>query len=472
MHGRTLAAFAFLLMLAPAAAAQPEQVHASWLGDGTVGIAWVREGDVTATSKDSVRIEGAAGLDLPAETLAYIAPGITVHKASVKAPAGVDGLTYSVGSDEKGWAGPFTLSTDLSSAPLRLVAYGDMGVGASSNASAALPAAVLAVQPHAVLHLGDITYADGDPPVWNEWFRLIEPLAARTLYMTTPGNHEHEGHYVVSGPSEDQAAFSEGAVDPYEQYRQRFFMPGGTSLSYSVDLGPVHLVSLNSEDLCVTQPATYSIPWRVSPPCAIENDNLPEDQWRSLPPNQALLDWLDADLAANADAAWRIVMLHRPTYSAGGYSGEQVLQESFAPVFESRGVDLVLSGHDHNYQRSYPLRAGQPAATDRSSTEQGVAPVYIVSGGGGEGFYSLEEPTPAWTAARAEAFHFLVLDIGPDGLEGRIVETLTGEVLDEFTIGAPPKATVAADPSGRDSPLPALLPLAALAAAVAWRRRR
>ncbi|HYN35143.1 MAG TPA: metallophosphoesterase [Ilumatobacteraceae bacterium] len=78
----------------------------------------------------------------------------------------------------------------------------------------------------------------------------------------------------------------------------------------------------------------------------------------------AQLEFLDDTLAAT-DATWRIVAVHHPPYSAG-YQGSSVdVRESIAPFVERYGVQLVLSGHDHDYQRSTPI--------------DGVT--YVVSGG-------------------------------------------------------------------------------------------
>lgn len=467
-----------LLAAADAAAAGPEQVHASWLGDGQLGVTWVRPGDVAAASQDVLRVQaGPASFEAPAGSVAYIAPGVTVHKATLA--IGDDGwrqgVSYLVGSEAAGWSVPATLPAwPADGEPWRIVAYGDHGVGTQSNASALLVPTVAARQPHAVLHLGDIAYADGTPSVWDEWFRMVEPLAATTLYMATPGNHEHEGYHVASGPSPDQASFTGSALDAYEQYRQRFHLPGQGELHYSFDLGPVHVVSINSEDLCATQPATEPVPWRVSLPCGAENQLLPLEGDRPLPPNQELLDWLVADLVANADAPWTLVMLHRPVYSSGAYSGESVLRESFVPVFEEHGVDLVLSGHDHNYQRSFPLRAGAPDDPGLASYPQGSSPIYVVSGGAGEGYYSLRDPAPAWTASRTTAFHFLEIQAWPQGLRLTALDTFTGEALDSFTLGVVPSPSAADIGEGPEAPSPAWATVAAVlgsALAAAARRR-
>jgi 3',5'-cyclic AMP phosphodiesterase CpdA len=63
------------------------------------------------------------------------------------------------------------------------------------------------------------------------------------------------------------------------------------------------------------------------------------------------LAWLERTLAS-ATERWRIVMLHHPPYSAGYQGSDQDVRRAFVPLFDRYGVQLVLSGHDHDYQRS------------------------------------------------------------------------------------------------------------------------
>ena len=83
--------------------------------------------------------------------------------------------------------------------------------------------------------------------------------------------------------------------------------------------------------------------------------------------------WLDGALA-RSDAPWKVVAFHHPPFSCGGYMGVRSLRRLLVPVFERRDVDLVLSGHDHNYQRF---------------RRRGVT--YVVHGGGGARLYPLAE---------------------------------------------------------------------------------
>ena len=67
----------------------------------------------------------------------------------------------------------------------------------------------------------------------------------------------------------------------------------------------------------------------------------------------AQLRWLDGALR-RTDAVWKVVAFHHPPFSCGGYLGEKRVRRLLVPLFERHDVDLVLSGHDHNYERFAP----------------------------------------------------------------------------------------------------------------------
>src|SRR5205823_5265636 len=80
-------------------------------------------------------------------------------------------------------------------------------------------------------------------------------------------------------------------------------------------------------------------------------------------------DFLDSDLTAAAAAPWKIVMHHQPQWSASTRHGsDTTLRDTWGPVIDAHTVDLVLSGHDHDYERTKPMRAGAPQATAAQGT--------------------------------------------------------------------------------------------------------
>lgn len=128
--------------------------------------------------------------------------------------------------------------------------------------------------------------------------------------------------------------------------------------------------------------------------------------------------WLRRHLSAS-EATWKIVSLHHPPYSCGGYLSNPAVVSRWVPLFERFGVTLVLAGHDHNYQRFAPRK--------------GVT--YVVHGGGGQELYSLRScpagyPRRAF-AQRAHGFLDIVARSGELRLKA---VNLSGKVVDRRVI--------------------------------------
>jgi 3',5'-cyclic AMP phosphodiesterase CpdA len=184
---------------------------------------------------------------------------------------------------------------------LHLAVAGDVGdSGSRLEATARAITEISAIQPFDGLVLaGDNVYPAGDP------YRLpdtvFEPFADvledAELYAVL-GNHDVMDH---NGDAQVAA----------------LGMPGHW---WARDLGDVLLVGLDSN--------------------------------RATDPQQRA--WLERTLAA-ATERWRIVVVHHPPYSAGYQGSSEDVREAFVPLFERYGVQLVLSGHDHDYQRSLPV---------------------------------------------------------------------------------------------------------------------
>jgi 3',5'-cyclic AMP phosphodiesterase CpdA len=130
--------------------------------------------------------------------------------------------------------------------------------------------------------------------------------------------------------------------------------------------------------------------------------------------------WLERRLAAST-ATWKIAAFHHPPYTCGGHFGHQDVQERWVPLFERYGVQLVLSGHDHNYQRF--------------ARRNGVT--YVVHGGGAAGLYPVRRcPASYPRRVRARAQHgFLYVTVGGKEplLTGNVVDT-RGRVTDRFRL--------------------------------------
>jgi 3',5'-cyclic AMP phosphodiesterase CpdA len=126
--------------------------------------------------------------------------------------------------------------------------------------------------------------------------------------------------------------------------------------------------------------------------------------------------WLERTLASDAaqSARWRVVALHHPPYSAGYQGSSREARAAFSPLFERYHVQLVLSGHDHDYQRSVPIG--------------GVT--YVVSGAGADTRRTGEAD---FTAVSFSWHHFLDVGVFADRLVVRAVNQ-ERRVADEFTL--------------------------------------
>ncbi|MGH2695347.1 MAG: metallophosphoesterase family protein [Actinomycetota bacterium] len=133
------------------------------------------------------------------------------------------------------------------------------------------------------------------------------------------------------------------------------------------------------------------------------------------PADPEQLAWLERALASSI-AAWRIAVFHHPAHTCGRYSPEPTVRADWLPLFQRYDVDLVFTGHDHNYQRF--------------SEQEGVT--YVVTGGGGAGLYEVHE-CPGLTAHDDEKHHFVVIEGSTEELRGKVV-ALDGSVLDEFSL--------------------------------------
>jgi 3',5'-cyclic AMP phosphodiesterase CpdA len=128
--------------------------------------------------------------------------------------------------------------------------------------------------------------------------------------------------------------------------------------------------------------------------------------------------WLESRLAAST-APWKIAVFHHPAWTCGEYRSHPGVVERWVPLFEEHGVDLVLSGHDHNYQRF--------------AARNGVR--YLVHGGGSTHLYPIEACPASYPTRRfARASRgFLFIRARADRLRVASVN-LRGRVIDSVSI--------------------------------------
>ncbi|MBI4605969.1 MAG: metallophosphoesterase [Planctomycetes bacterium] len=267
---------------------------------------------------------------------------------------------------------------------LTVAASGDAGT--LSDEQLAIAGLLEKLAPRLLLITGDLVYPYGSPRNYHEkFFEVYEDLLRGTCVYPSLGNHD-----CWLSPDYWLYAFHTPANNP-----------AGTDAYYSFDAGDAHFVALNT--------------------CEGE---VPEEQ----------VAWLDQDLAA-AQRGWKIVFFHHAPYSNAIHGGTVPVRDAVVPVFERRGVDLVLSGHDHVYERSYPILGGM--MRDAFQDPDYVAPrgiIYVVTGGGGAGLYDyFPSPEAHLSAFFRSEHHYVKLRIAPGEIEGTAV-SVEGKTLDRFTI--------------------------------------
>ena len=136
--------------------------------------------------------------------------------------------------------------------------------------------------------------------------------------------------------------------------------------------------------------------------------------WASTPTPETPSSWPGWRTRCGSTAAWKVVALHHPPYSAGYQGSDEAARAAFTPLFERYGVQLVLSGHDHDYQRSEAI--------------DGVT--YVVTGAAAGTRRTGEDD---FTAASFSWHSFVELGVYPDRIVGRAVNQDV-RVADEWVL--------------------------------------
>ncbi len=242
----------------------------------------------------------------------------------------------------------FETSPKAGDAPqMRLWVLGDSGTGAAGQYEVrdAMLKWVGVNKPDLFLHMGDMAYGSGtDLQFQFNFFAVYQELLRNTVCLPTIGNHE--------GKSSDSKTESGPYYDAYvlPRFGEAGGLASGTEAYYSVDYGNVHFIVLDS----------YESNRAVDGP---------------------MLTWLAEDLAAT-DGEWIIAYWHHPPYTKGSHDSDVEkshidMRQNAIPILEAAGVDLVLGGHSHTYERSFLI----DGAYDTPTTADGK----IVDDGDGRG---------------------------------------------------------------------------------------
>eukprot|EP00002_Diphylleia_rotans_P030629 TRINITY_DN630_c0_g1_i1.p1 TRINITY_DN630_c0_g1~~TRINITY_DN630_c0_g1_i1.p1 ORF type:complete len:443 (-),score=81.34 TRINITY_DN630_c0_g1_i1:130-1458(-) len=222
-----------------------------------------------------------------------------------------------------------------STKPVRFIAWGDFGAGTAAQREIRDAMWTRYESADHMLALGDNVYLTGTHEQFeNNFFQVYKEQAAQKALYLTPGNHD----YYANGAQ----SYLDNFFQPQNAFRQdhkgRYF---------SWDWGMIHYVSVDTEtplDDAPTQP-------------------------------DGMLAWLEDDLSKTRKD-WKIVIMHKPPYSEGRIVDNRV-NNLLVPIFEKYGVQIVLTGHWHDYQRYPPIREGRVTTTSAGGV------TYMISGGGG-----------------------------------------------------------------------------------------
>ena len=241
-----------------------------------------------------------------------------------------------------------------------------------------------------VLALGDYSYSN-TPACW---LNIVKPIKAITKINI--GNHD--GQSVI-------------LLHAYLNYF------GLSKQYYSFNVQNVHILTMSTEQPFVVGSKQYNF----------------------------VLDDLKS-AATNPSTKWIIVNLHIPLYTSPNTcieftcAGHKSLRETYHPLFDKFGVDIVLEGHVHNYQRTYPIvcnpkNLSSPTITSASENNYNnpEGQIYVIVGTGGVNLQGLTGQTPYMASQQDSKFGVLAMHFSENKLNANFISN-NGSVLDQFNI--------------------------------------
>lgn len=244
--------------------------------------------------------------------------------------------------------------------PHSIVIYGDCRSGHDTHRQ--IVADAVSIRPDAVFCVGDLVDDGSSADQWANFDNITSELREVAPYYPALGNHDL----------------------PPELFFERFDLPNNERW-YSVDVKGLHFVVLDT---------------------TIEADITEGSEQHA---------WLESQLQEVGEE-FVAVLTHHPLLSTGNHGGDPDLDRVLTPLFEEYGVDIVFSGHDHDYERS--LRNGI---------------YYIVTGGGGAPLYGRATKNP-YSEVFHESHQFCTLFMSNDTVTVEAFD-LDGNIIDEFSFG-------------------------------------
>lgn len=368
--------------------AQPDRIVATWTAEPATSfsVTWRTStavakgfGEITEASDRPDFEKASRRVEATVEPYSTDQGAAHAHSVTFRELKPATDYLYRVGGgdDWSEWI-PFRTAA-AGPEPFTFLYFGD----AQTRIRAVLPRVVrkaceTAPQARLVIHAGDLINNHDRDEQWGEWHESSAWMHRSIPALPVPGNHEH-------------GRGADGNRRITANWRPQFTLPlngvaGIEETNYFVDFQGVRFVALNSNEKLAEQAA-----------------------------------WLDR-LLENHPNRWTVVVFHHPVYSGARGRDNKEVRELWQPVFDRRGVDLVLNGHDHVYARTRLVRGD-------GGKEGGT--VYVVSVSGAKMYDGKANPMMEKIVRQTQFFHVIRVDGDALTFEAR---TARGALADSFRI--------------------------------------
>lgn len=284
--------------------------------------------------------------------------------------------------------------------------------------------------------MGDNAYSDGSDAEYQAKFfnNYKDELLKKYPLFPSPGNHDYHDFPSASASDMFKMAYYRNFTMPTKG--ESGGVPSGTQSYYSFDIGNVHFLSLDS----------YG----------------PDSKGSYMFNQGEQVEWVKKDLAANK-SKWVVAYWHHPPYTMGSHNSDTeqdlvAIRENFIKILEDRGVDLILCGHSHVYERSRMIKghygmeaefdakkhelSSSSALYDESKnsapylkkTQDNQGTVYVVSGSAGAlGGHKDGYPHNAMYYSNNEKGGAVMLEVEGNKLDLKWISS-DGTIADHFTM--------------------------------------
>ncbi|MHA1681104.1 MAG: metallophosphoesterase [Promethearchaeota archaeon] len=268
-----------------------------------------------------------------------------------------------------------TLEEDPES--IRFCVYGDTRPPDSRNRE--VIQAMSKRNPQFWLHVGDIVGSGGELSQWKTYLAEMRGLGERSAFMPVIGNHEYYG---------------ESSGEP-ENFFEIFALPGDES-TFAFEVGDVLFIAINTRESGI---------WE-------DGHSVDPVEWA----------WVNDTLSQHYDDyKWIVLYTHYPPYSSNGVRSQ--VTNDILPLAENYDVDIVFTGHVHNYERF-----DVPNSVVNTSNIP-----YFVTGGGGAPLTDLRDTPTTFSEAYESQYQYMYCEANSTHIYTECVD-IDGNVLDNWTV--------------------------------------